>query len=69
MPIWGCVVVTSVGFAVFHFEPSRFLVLLPIAFALGFARARTGSTGSSIAAHMTVNLPAAVTLALAAFQH
>jgi membrane protease YdiL (CAAX protease family) len=68
-PIWGCVVITSVGFAVFHFEPERFFVLLPIAFALGLARARTGSTGSSIVAHMTVNLPAAITLAVAAFQH
>src|SRR3954452_8159854 len=69
MPTVGCVVITSVGFAVFHFEPARFFVLLPIAFALGFARARTGSTGSSIVAHMTVNLPAAITLAIAAFQH
>ena len=69
MPIWACVVITSVGFSVFHFEPERFVVLLPIAFALGLARARTGSTGSSIVAHMTVNLPAAITLAIAAFQH
>ena len=69
MPTGACVVITAVGFAVFHFEPARFLVLLPIAFALGLARARTGSTGSSIVAHMTVNLPAAITLGIAAFQH
>ena len=38
MPTGACVVITAVGFAVFHFEPARFLVLLPIAFALGLAR-------------------------------
>src|SRR3954447_4327199 len=69
MPIWACVVITSIGFAVFHFEPARFLVLLPIAFALGLARARTGSTGSSIVGHMTVNLLPAIALAIDAFQH
>lgn len=69
MPIWTCVVITSVGFAVFHFEPQRFFVLLPIAFALGLARARTGSTGSSIVAHMSVNLLPAIALAVDAFQH
>ena len=69
MPTLASVLITSVGFAVFHFEPSRFLLLLPIAFALTLARARTGSTGSSIVAHMTVNFVPAIALAIAAFQH
>jgi uncharacterized protein len=62
-----CVLISAVSFVVFHLEPTRILVLLPIALSLAIVRARTGSTGSSIVAHMTNNLPAAIGLAISAF--
>ncbi|HTY72001.1 MAG TPA: type II CAAX endopeptidase family protein [Actinomycetes bacterium] len=64
-PVW-CVLVTAVAFTLFHAEATRILVLLPIAVALGVVRAWTGSTGASIVAHMTNNVPAAIGMAISA---
>ena len=50
------VLVVGATFALFHFEPTRIPILLVIGLALTWARARTGTTAASIAAHMTVNL-------------
>jgi membrane protease YdiL (CAAX protease family) len=62
-----CVLLTAIAFALFHFEPTRILVLFPIALSLGIVRAYTGSTGASIVTHMTNNLPAAIGMAITAF--
>ncbi len=63
-----CVAVSSVTFAAFHLEPIRFPVLLVIGLVLGFVRARTNSTGASMVAHMTNNLPGAIALLVLAFR-
>jgi len=49
-------------FALFHFEPKRFLVLFVIGVVLGEARRRSGSTLTSVVAHMINNAPAAISL-------
>jgi uncharacterized protein len=49
-------------FALFHFEPKRFLVLFVVGAVLGEARRRSGSTSASIVAHMVNNAPAVVSL-------
>jgi uncharacterized protein len=49
-------------FALFHFEPKRFLVLFVVGAVLGEARRRSGSTLASIVAHMVNNAPAVVSL-------
>jgi membrane protease YdiL (CAAX protease family) len=49
-------------FALFHFEPKRFLVLFVIGAVLGEARRRSGSTLASVVAHMVNNAPAVVSL-------
>ena len=49
-------------FALFHFEPKRFLVLFVIGAVLGEARRRSGSTLTSIVAHIVNNAPAVVSL-------
>ena len=56
------VVISGVVFAGFHFEPLRFFVLLPTGLILGVVRAKTGSTGSSMVAHVVVNTPGALLL-------
>jgi membrane protease YdiL (CAAX protease family) len=60
-PIW-VVVITAVAFSLFHLEPTRILVLLPIGITLGLARWKTDGLGAPIVAHMVNNLPAAVFL-------
>lgn len=62
IPALSAVVGTGTAFALFHFEPMRFALLLAIGLVLGTVRARTGSTGASILTHMTVNLPGALAL-------
>lgn len=62
IPALSAVVGTGAAFALFHFEPLRFALLLAIGLILGTVRARTGSTGASILTHMTVNLPGALAL-------
>jgi uncharacterized protein len=56
------IIITGVLFAGFHFEPTRFFVLLPTGLLLGWVRWKTGSTGSSMVAHGLVNAPGALVL-------
>ena len=56
------IVITGVVFAGFHFEPTRFFVLLPTGLILGWVRWHTGSTGSAMVAHGLVNAPGAIVL-------
>ena len=56
----ACVVISAGIFAMFHFEPQRFLILFAIGCVLGEVRRRTGTTSASIATHMINNLPAAL---------
>ncbi len=63
----ACVLISAVAFALFHFEPARFPVLLVIGLTLSTVRAVTGSTRASIAAHMANNLPASISLLVLAF--
>lgn len=56
------IIITGVVFAGFHFEPTRFLVLLPTGILLGWVRWRTGSTGAAMVAHGVVNAPGAIVL-------
>jgi membrane protease YdiL (CAAX protease family) len=54
------VVITALVFALFHFEPKRFLILFAIGMILGEVRRRTGSTSAAIVAHAVNNTPAAL---------
>lgn len=54
------VVITTLAFALFHFEPVRLGVLIAIGLVLGVARARSGSLGVSIVAHAVNNAPGAI---------
>lgn len=56
------IIITGVVFAGFHFEPTRFLILLPTGLLLGWVRWRTGSTGAAMVAHGVVNAPGAIVL-------
>ena len=49
------ILITSVVFAVVHFEPIRLPILFVLGLALGFGRARTGRIGAAIVAHMMIN--------------
>lgn len=63
--VWT-IVITGVAFAAFHFEPIRFLILLPTGLILGWVRSRTGSLGASMVAHGLVNAPGALVLLVGA---
>ena len=54
------VAITALVFALFHFEPKRFVILFVIGLILGEVRRRTGSTSAAIVAHIVNNTPAAV---------
>lgn len=56
------ILITGVVFAGFHFEPTRFFVLLPTGILLGWVRWKTGSTGAAMVAHGVVNAPGAIVL-------
>lgn len=56
------IVLTGVVFAGFHFEPTRFFVLLPTGLLLGWVRWKTGTTGAAMVAHGVVNAPGAIVL-------
>jgi membrane protease YdiL (CAAX protease family) len=56
------IVITAVVFAAFHFEPTRFFVLLAPGLVFGFVRWKTGSLGAAMVAHGVNNAPAAVFL-------
>jgi membrane protease YdiL (CAAX protease family) len=56
------IIITAVIFAGFHFEPTRFFVLLAPGLVFGFVRWKTGSLGAAMVAHGVNNAPAAVFL-------
>ncbi len=57
-------VITSLAFALAHWEPLHVLGLLPLSFFLGWLRMRTGEIGPSVAAHMANNLVACILMFL-----
>jgi membrane protease YdiL (CAAX protease family) len=63
------VVITALVFALFHFEPKRFLILFVIGMILGEVRRRTGSTSAAIVAHVVNNTPAALFILVTALQN
>jgi membrane protease YdiL (CAAX protease family) len=63
------VVITALVFALFHFEPKRFIILFAIGLILGEVRRRTGSTSAAIVAHIVNNTPAAVFILVTALQN
>lgn len=60
------VVASALIFSLFHLEPMRIAMLFGIGVILAIARLHTGSLTTSIVAHMVVNIPGAVTIALLA---
>lgn len=58
------IAITAVVFSVFHFEPIRFFLLLPIGVVYGWVRWKTGSLGASMVAHGVNNTPAALVVLL-----
>jgi membrane protease YdiL (CAAX protease family) len=67
IPQWAVVVITAAAFALFHFEPKRFVILFVIGLILGEVRRRTGSTTAAIIAHVINNTPAAIGILLTGF--
>lgn len=49
------VVLTAIAFSIMHLEPIRLGMILAMGIVLGVVRARTGSTGASIVAHVVNN--------------
>jgi membrane protease YdiL (CAAX protease family) len=62
------VAITALVFALFHFEPKRFLILFVIGMILGEVRRRTGSTSAAIVAHVVNNTPAALYILVTALR-
>ena len=62
------VVITALVFALFHFEPKRFVILFAIGTILGEVRRRTGSTSAAIVAHIVNNTPAALYILVTALR-
>ena len=62
------VVITALVFALFHFEPKRFLILFVIGIISGEVRRRTGSTSAAIVAHIVNNAPAAIYILVTALR-
>lgn len=60
------VIASAVIFSLFHLEPMRIAMLFGIGVILAIARLHTGSLTTSIAAHMVINIPGAVTIAFLA---
>ena len=63
------VVITALVFALFHFEPKRFIILFAIGMILGEVRRRTGSTSAAIVAHIVNNTPVALFILVTALQN
>jgi membrane protease YdiL (CAAX protease family) len=63
------VVITAVVFALFHFEPKRFVILFAIGMILGEVRRRTGSTSAAIVTHVVNNAPAAIYILVTALRN
>ncbi len=57
-------VVTSLVFALAHWEPLHVMGLLPLSFFLGWLRMKTGKLGPSIVAHITNNAVACLFMLL-----
>jgi uncharacterized protein len=64
-PRWVPFVVTTLLFAVAHFEFTRTPLLFVVALPIAFARLRTGRLAASVVAHQVNNLLPGVVLALA----
>jgi membrane protease YdiL (CAAX protease family) len=62
------VLIAALVFALFHFEPKRFLILFVIGMILGEVRRRTGSTSAAIVAHVVNNAPAAIFILVSALR-
>ena len=62
------VAITALVFALFHFEPKRFIILFAIGMILGEVRRRTGSTSAAIVAHIVNNTPAALYILVTALR-
>lgn len=62
LPVLWSVGYTGLAFAIFHLEPVRLPLLLTIGLVLTGVRAYTDSTGASVVAHMTVNIPGALAI-------
>ena len=60
---WVTIALSALVFSLFHFEPTRILVVAGVGVVLGFLRWRTGAMGASMVAHCVNNLPAAVLVA------
>ena len=65
VPRWVPFVVTTLLFAVAHFEFTRTPLLFVVALPIALARLRTGRLGASVVAHQVNNLVPGVVLALA----
>ena len=63
------VAITALVFALFHFEPKRFIFLFAIGMILGEVRRRTGSTSAAIVAHIVNNTPPALYILVTALQN
>jgi len=58
------VILSALIFSLFHFEPSRLLILFVIGLVLGEVRRRTGSTFASMFTHFVINTPATIGIVL-----
>jgi len=63
------VVITAIVFALFHFEPKRFVILFAIGMILGEVRRRTGSTSAAMVTHIVNNAPAAIYILVTALRN
>jgi hypothetical protein len=63
------VVITAIVFALFHFEPKRFVILFAIGMILGEVRRRTGSTSAAMVTHVVNNAPAAIYILVTALRN
>ncbi|MCB0918155.1 MAG: CPBP family intramembrane metalloprotease [Actinobacteria bacterium] len=59
---WATGVTVTLVFAVFHFEPTRLLILLAIGAVLAVLRSRTRALGAPIVAHAINNTPGALAI-------
>lgn len=65
---WLTVVLSALIFAAFHLEPIRLVLLFGIGLVLGIGRLHTGSTTTTIVAHMINNMPGAISLFMLALK-
>lgn len=54
--------ISALAFGLFHFEPTRLVLLVAIGVVLGVVRWRTDSLGSAMVAHAMVNIPGAISI-------